>query len=594
PRTTNHLEAWHEKLQKKVHHAHPNIFAIIRVFQEIQEANEINRIQRDAGGVNRPRKKRYRNISSRQTQLKEHRENQTMDLMESPVVVGMEKERESFISTRTVDIRHSSPYQESGEQEKADNWCRGHQRLFRKLQKNRKFRAKFSYSIVQCFSYMLLGWMKAQIGPSFSDILRITNASLDEGGILRTIYYAGVVIGCLACAILFSRLPIPLLSAAIFAVASVDIAVIPWCSEYGVMATTHFIQGFCFGIYDTITFAEGVRIWRNNSKSYLQVLAFGFSLASVLSPLASAPFLTEKYTPLYLTNTIQANTSYVLSDMNASLNSQSVLENNTSLIQPGSSNFYIAYTITAILTFLAFVSLLTIWIVYRENFQSIYTNQSEVIETSNTDKAEQNIVKMKRPLGAKRKLFNLILMSLLFAVYNSVDYTFGDFLTIFCVRQLHWTTRKGAFLTSIVFFASVLSRFTAIFIVRICRLDVYLGILFSILICSFIGMAFTARMMWSPGMWACSALVGVAAGPIPGAFVSWTHECFVPITGKVASALFVAAFIGATINPPILSHLLAETSEWFTYLFVIESVMTILIFSIAFILSRKSKQGVNN
>ncbi|XP_033762837.1 uncharacterized protein LOC117344257 [Pecten maximus] len=201
--------------------------------------------------------------------------------------VNMEKEQERFI--HKIDYENDSTYHQKSRNEDTNKAFEYQQPLYRRLQQNRKFRAKFIYSVVQCFSYMLLGWMKAQIGPSFSDILRIVNANLDQGGIIRTIYYVGVVLGCLACAILFLRIPTPLLSAAIFAVVSVDVALIPWCTNFAAMTITHFIQGFCFGIYDTITFAEAVRIWKNQSKSYMQVVAFGFSLASVLSPLASAP-----------------------------------------------------------------------------------------------------------------------------------------------------------------------------------------------------------------------------------------------------------------------------------------------------------------
>ncbi|XP_033724691.1 uncharacterized protein LOC117314710 [Pecten maximus] len=81
-RTTNNLEAWHGKLKKKVRHSHPNIYTIIRVFQEIQASIEIDRIQKDAGGPTRPRCKKYRNIDRRLTQLKERLENNTLSLME--------------------------------------------------------------------------------------------------------------------------------------------------------------------------------------------------------------------------------------------------------------------------------------------------------------------------------------------------------------------------------------------------------------------------------------------------------------------------------------------------------------------------------
>ncbi|XP_069142033.1 uncharacterized protein [Argopecten irradians] len=82
PRTTNHVEGWHNKLKKKVEHSHPNIYSIIRVFQEIQANNEITRIQHAAGGQTRPRAKRYRNIDSRLTQLKERLETGAMDVIQ--------------------------------------------------------------------------------------------------------------------------------------------------------------------------------------------------------------------------------------------------------------------------------------------------------------------------------------------------------------------------------------------------------------------------------------------------------------------------------------------------------------------------------
>lgn len=41
PRTTNHLEGWHHKLNNQLHKAHPNLFLIIQKLQNIQAANEI-------------------------------------------------------------------------------------------------------------------------------------------------------------------------------------------------------------------------------------------------------------------------------------------------------------------------------------------------------------------------------------------------------------------------------------------------------------------------------------------------------------------------------------------------------------------------
>ena len=51
PRTTNHIEAWHGKVKKKVQHLHPNIYTIIQAFKDIQASSEIHRLQLQAGGT---------------------------------------------------------------------------------------------------------------------------------------------------------------------------------------------------------------------------------------------------------------------------------------------------------------------------------------------------------------------------------------------------------------------------------------------------------------------------------------------------------------------------------------------------------------
>jgi hypothetical protein len=65
PHTTNHLEGWHNKIKKKVHHAHPNIYLNIEVLQNTQEVTECTIIQYAAGGAHPPKRRRYRVIDTR-------------------------------------------------------------------------------------------------------------------------------------------------------------------------------------------------------------------------------------------------------------------------------------------------------------------------------------------------------------------------------------------------------------------------------------------------------------------------------------------------------------------------------------------------
>ncbi|KAK3086797.1 hypothetical protein FSP39_023606, partial [Pinctada imbricata] len=82
PRTTNNLEGWHSKLKKMVQHAHPNIYTAIQMIKDVENANEITRIQRAAGGTTRPKCKKYLNIDRRLVTLKDRYQQGSIDLME--------------------------------------------------------------------------------------------------------------------------------------------------------------------------------------------------------------------------------------------------------------------------------------------------------------------------------------------------------------------------------------------------------------------------------------------------------------------------------------------------------------------------------
>jgi hypothetical protein len=70
PRTTNNVEGWHSKLKKLCQHAHPNVFVMVKLLQGIQATNEAKQIQLSAGGLQRPREVKYRDLETRLGQLK--------------------------------------------------------------------------------------------------------------------------------------------------------------------------------------------------------------------------------------------------------------------------------------------------------------------------------------------------------------------------------------------------------------------------------------------------------------------------------------------------------------------------------------------
>jgi hypothetical protein len=82
PRTTNHVEGWHGKVNKICRHAHPNIYAMLTLLQSMQATNEAKMIQLVAGGKVRKRRKVYIELDTRLQQLKTRYLNGQLGLLE--------------------------------------------------------------------------------------------------------------------------------------------------------------------------------------------------------------------------------------------------------------------------------------------------------------------------------------------------------------------------------------------------------------------------------------------------------------------------------------------------------------------------------
>ena len=58
-------EGWHHKLNAMCRRSHPNIYLFIQIHKKEQAANEAKIIQLDAGGIVRPKKRKYRQLDQR-------------------------------------------------------------------------------------------------------------------------------------------------------------------------------------------------------------------------------------------------------------------------------------------------------------------------------------------------------------------------------------------------------------------------------------------------------------------------------------------------------------------------------------------------
>ena len=60
PQTTNHVDGWHNKINRLAGKSQPNIYEIVELFKTEQAATEVSSLQLEAGGVVEPTRRVFR------------------------------------------------------------------------------------------------------------------------------------------------------------------------------------------------------------------------------------------------------------------------------------------------------------------------------------------------------------------------------------------------------------------------------------------------------------------------------------------------------------------------------------------------------
>lgn len=87
-RTTNSIEGWHNKFNKRVKVAHANIFEFISKMKDEQEDTRMAQIQLEAGNPPPPMIKKYRELNEKLARLMEQLESGELTLERYIVNVG--------------------------------------------------------------------------------------------------------------------------------------------------------------------------------------------------------------------------------------------------------------------------------------------------------------------------------------------------------------------------------------------------------------------------------------------------------------------------------------------------------------------------
>ncbi|XP_062600751.1 sodium-dependent glucose transporter 1A-like [Saccostrea cucullata] len=453
--------------------------------------------------------------------------------------------------------------------------------LWNKLKKDQLFRKKYMMTMAYIASFVTLGWVEGQFGPTFPDLRLIAHATLEEGSLFFTMGTVGYLLGSLLTGFLFDKrvLDRNLLMFIATAGYGVIVAIIPWCGLYEVMVIIHIVKGAFGGGLDTCGNAGMVVTWGNEGDAYFNALHFAFAVGGILSPLATAPYVMSLDNDNHVMNRTTFNSN--------SINSTGIIENlynvsnlstSTQSAEVQTSLIYIPYTITTgvcFLTSLPFIVFCCISLQKR-------------LEKEKTED-EENDRKSHRRL----RIVGFINMVVYIAVYVAVENSFAGFLTTFVTSQLHWSNADGSYITSAYWSSFAVGRFLGIFLVRWFSPAKMIFTYNCALLLSLLGFLLTSQYDVIYGVWIFSVLAGLSMSVIFPTVFMWTEQKFLKVTGKIASLFLVAASVGFMINPPIVSVLMETfTPMWFSYLLFGETAVLFVLYFSGLFISRKiaSKQ----
>ena len=101
-RTTNHLEGWHNALNRRVKEACCNIYTLIRHLKADEDEFKNRRILLLAGNPPKPMLKKYRDLNDRLFRITQMYESQQIDLMK-------------YLTNAAYNLHEHAPHDNEGE-----------------------------------------------------------------------------------------------------------------------------------------------------------------------------------------------------------------------------------------------------------------------------------------------------------------------------------------------------------------------------------------------------------------------------------------------------------------------------------------------
>ncbi|VDI68827.1 MFS transporter, FHS family, Na+ dependent glucose transporter 1, partial [Mytilus galloprovincialis] len=289
------------------------------------------------------------------------------------------------------------------------------------------YRSKLYQTLALSWLSTCLGWNAGQLGPALPDLQVITNTTLDEASYYLTALSLGFLIGALVAGWIFRKGHQMITMSTLTALFAILTAVIPWCKYYVLMIILFLIRGSARGVIDTGCNIMILEIWGKNNGPYMQAVHFVYAVGGIISPLATAPFLsirvhavnhTSKHTNISnfhkLSENFSASFKYGIIDSQETHN----------------SSVHFAFAITA--AFALSCSFIFLYFLCRSTKQ---TNNN----------ANHSPTRVTKDLPRSIRLLSLSLMCATFWFYLFLEKAMVFFLPTFTLGHMQWTQLQGSY-----------------------------------------------------------------------------------------------------------------------------------------------------
>lgn len=241
------------------------------------------------------------------------------------------------------------------------------------------------------------------------------------------------------------------------------------------------------------------------------------------------------------------------------------------------TNVHFAFLISGVLLLSTGVPFLIMFIQKRHTRET--TRQSSTTSQTVTNRETMLPIRIER-------IVICIMFINSFTATACID-LFPSLLTTFVMVQANWTQQSASTLTALYFATYGIGNLFGIFVLSYSTSTKLIVVSYISTGITLTGLLISIWFVNTELIWACVALCGITMASILPTLFTWTQEHVTPITARLASGFLISGSLGVMVNPVFLGYMMELYSPmWFIYLSLGENVLSFVLFTSAFSLTR--------